>query len=109
MFAYQATGRQPLSVTLVFGCRVAAAPEMYFPVMALRWCVPLLRLAPLSLTLVRGCRAAAAREMYLPVMALRVWPRAMMNLHFWRSRGWIRLSAHTSVERFDPSAVALLS
>lgn len=51
------------SVTLVLGCRAAAADVMNRPEIALRWCVPLERFAPLSVTLVRGCRAAAALEM----------------------------------------------
>jgi len=48
---------------LVLGCRAAAAGPINRPEIALRWWVPLERLAPLSVTLVRGCRAAAALEM----------------------------------------------
>jgi len=53
----------PRSVMLVFGWRAAAAPEMYFPVIALRWWVPLPELPPVSVTEVFGWRAAAALEM----------------------------------------------
>jgi hypothetical protein len=49
---------------LVFGCRAAAALEMYRPEIDDRLWVPLDLLAPLlSVTLVLGCRAAAAFEM----------------------------------------------
>lgn len=44
----------PFSVTVVLGCRAAVAGVTYFPLIALRWWVPLLRLLPLSVTVVRG-------------------------------------------------------
>lgn len=44
----------PFSVTLVLGWREAAAPEMYRPEIAERWCVPLDVFPPDSVLLVRG-------------------------------------------------------
>ncbi|MCA1607054.1 MAG: hypothetical protein LC775_16650 [Acidobacteria bacterium] len=64
--------RQPFSVTVPPGLRLAAAWVTYRPVAALRWAVAVDRFDPgASRTVVLGCRAAAALLTYRPVRAER--------------------------------------
>jgi hypothetical protein len=81
--------RYPFSVTVVRGCRAAVPGVTNRPVMALRWCVPVLRLPPVSVTVVRGCRAAVPGVTYRPLIALRWLLALAMEKSFARGEFWL--------------------